>query len=145
LDYDQPVEIFSNNNHSANRVSKNRLLSRSFFSKGRKYFFGNIAPGINCKRRFWIRDFVIGVFGIKHTKTIMMFGGKHHVFHPSFFCCCRPFFRVKIYRVKSGLQIFIRFYIIKIIIRLAFFSATGCPAKIFRANAPSFENIPLAI
>ena len=41
----------------------------------------------------------------------MVLGGEYHIFHTRILCSLHPFFRSKLYRVKSGLQVFISFYI----------------------------------
>ena len=123
------------------RLGKIRSNHKILVAKGFKHLFGNVGFGIFAKRA--IHHAIIGLFGVKHTEAIVVFGGEHQVFHTRRFGSSGPFVGIKIGRIKSGLQVFVGFFVAVPIVGVR--STAFTPAFILGAKTPTFHNAPLAV
>ena len=116
---------------------------KTVFAKCVKYFLRHIAFWVGGKRRFGRCDFIICFLRIEHAKTIMVLGGKDHVFHTRILRGSRPFIRIEMSWIESGLQVFVSLFIIGVAGGIR--SSSLAPALIFGAETPALYYAPLTI
>jgi len=114
-----------------------------FFPESIEDLLSHIAARVGREGGFGGCDLIVRLLRIKHTETVMMLGGEDHVFHARRFGGSRPFRRIKVGGIESGLQVLIRFQVIIIISAIR--SATHRPSLIFGTDAPAFHDAPLTI
>ena len=106
-----------------------------------KQFFQYIRMRCRMIRTFRGSNLIIRFFRIPHTKTIVMFRGKHEILHSCLFCQISPIPRIKLHRIKCLLQI----HVIPVIFIIRNRRVPLDPIYIFRTNSPRFTIPFLAI